>query len=149
MYRNIEHIINYLTNKRLLSSDFGKFYHCSIIFTKKRGALYPLSYGENQIRGNKSIHAEVDAINRIKNKKQGKTQKVSLFVMRVNKKKEITISKPCKHCIAQMNTIINKNYKISDVYYSDNNGEIIKSSLNSLTIDPCKHISRLDRRKKI
>jgi cytidine deaminase len=147
MTHKIEYIISSLINKRLLNSSFGSFYHCSIIFTKKQGALYPLSYGENQIRGNKSIHAEVDAINRIKPKKQGKIQKVCLFVLRVNKSKEITISKPCKHCINQMKSLVSKNYKISDVFYSDKDGKIIKTSFTNLLLDPCKHISRIDRRK--
>ena len=130
--------------RRLVNSTFGKYYHCSVIFTKRRGVTSPLSYGENQIRGKESIHAEADCINKIPTK-DGKIQKVSLLVIRVNKSGEYTMSKPCMHCIEKMNSIIGKNYKISSVYYSNKQGEIEKCSLNKLNLDPCKHISGLDK----
>jgi ankyrin repeat protein len=44
-----------------------------------------------------------------------------------------------------MAAIIGKNYKISSVYYSNKQGEIEKCSLNKLNLDPCKHISGLDK----
>jgi len=142
---DIDENIDRLAKKRLVNSGFGRFYHCAIIFTKKRGIVSPLVYGENMIRGKNSIHAEEDAVNRIPYKKDGKIQKVSLLVLRVTRSGDYTMSKPCLHCIKKMNTLINKNYKISNVYYTNNDGIFVKSSLNRLNSDPDKHISKWNR----
>lgn len=141
----MEEILHSLACKRLSNTKCSKFYHCSIIFTKHRGFMSPLSYGENQIRGKTSIHAEEDCINKIPYKKDGKIKKVSLLVLRVNKLGNLTMSKPCKHCIQKMNEIIHKNYKITSVYFTNNEGDIEKCSLNQLNAEPDKHISKFYR----
>jgi len=136
-------IIDSFATKRLTTSNYGKYLHCSVIFTKKGGLIYPLSYGENQIRGRLSIHAEEDCINKIPLKKEGKTQKVSILVMRITKSGDFTMSKPCEQCINKMNSIIDKNYKITSVYYTNKTGNIEKCSLNKLNLDPNKHVGKL------
>lgn len=145
MLSDINSIISKFSNRRLINANFGSFYHFSLIFTKKKGVIYPISYGENQIRYNKSIHAEVDAIDKIRD--IGKFRKIFILVVRITKSGEITISKPCKSCIEKMNSFNCKNYKISRIYYSNKEGDIVKSSLDKLNIEPCKHISRMDRKK--
>ncbi len=140
--------LDYLACKRLRSEYPGIFYHCATIFTEKRGAICPLSYGENQFRGKKCIHAEADAINNIPFKKDGRLLKVSLLVLRVTKSGRYMMSKPCMHCIKKMNDIISKNYKISTVYYTNESGEIEKYSLKHLTDEPDKHISKWNLMKK-
>jgi cytidine deaminase len=136
-------LIKKFSERRLFNSKgFGKYFHYSMIFTKKGGIAAPLSYGENQIRGKWSIHAEEDCINRIPIR-DGKVQKVCLLVMRVTKHGDYTMSKPCMHCIEKMNGLIGKNYKITSVYYSNSSGDIEKCSLNQLNKDPCKHVSKL------
>jgi cytidine deaminase len=141
-----DHMIEYLARKRLMGSCSGIFYHCAIIFTKKRGIVCPLSYGENQIRGRDSIHAEMDAINKLP-KKDGRLQKISLLVLRVTKAGKLTMSKPCMHCIEKMNSVISKNYKISSVFYTNKEGIFEKCSLRHLNDEPEKHISKWNREK--
>jgi cytidine deaminase len=137
-----DHYIEQLAHKRLCSGCPGIFYHCAIIFTKKRGVICPLSYGENQIRGKSSIHAEVNAIEKLPSRKDGRLLKVSLLVFRVTKSGKYTMSKPCMHCIEKMNQTCARNYKIFSVYYTNKDGDFEKSSLNQLSNEPEKHVSK-------
>jgi len=149
MAMKIDHHIDNLAYNRLCSGCVGIFYHCAIVFTKKRGVICPLSYGENHIRGKTSIHAEADAINKLPFKKDGRLLKVSLLVLRVTKTGKYTMSKPCMHCIQKMNDTVLRNYKISSVYYTNKEGEIEKCSLRHLTDEPDKHISKWNREKRM
>lgn len=96
------------------------------------------------------IHAEHDAINKlqpIKNKK--KLESINLLVIRVSKTNKIQSSKPCGNCIEKMKTLpIKKGYKIQYIYYSDSEGSIIKTSLESLDSEE-KHHSRYYRYKNL
>jgi hypothetical protein len=145
MQSKIESYIHSLAYKRLTSSKIGQFLHCSVIFPSNGDFSSPLSYGENQIRGNSSIHAEANCIDKIPMKRDGKIKKVDLLVIRVTRDGRCTMSKPCMHCISKMNSIICKNYRIRSVYYSNYDGEIEKLSLSKLNKDPHKHISKLNR----
>jgi len=95
------------------------------------------------------IHAEHDAINKLqplKNKK--KLEPINLLVIRVSKTNKIQSSKPCGNCIEKMKTLpIKKGYKIHDIYYSDSEGTIIKTSLESLDAEE-KHYSRYYKQRK-
>ena len=75
---------------------------------------------------NGTIHAEVDAINHMKETK--KRKKVNLFVFRTNNKGDkLMMAKPCQNCMRYINTNIQKKgYRLKNIYYSDYEGNIIK-----------------------
>jgi hypothetical protein len=111
-----------------------------------------LSFGFNRmgdIEGNKpGIHAEHDAINKLKplNIKK-KLVAINLLVVRFSKNNKIGNSKPCANCILMMRSFPpKKGYKIRNIYYSDDCGNIVKSSLNILEKEE-QHYSRFYRRR--
>ena len=96
------------------------------------------------------IHAECDAILKLmplKNKK--KLESINLLVIRLSTKNKIQSSKPCSNCIETMKTLPQKKgYKIENLYYSDEEGNIIKTTLNKLDSEE-KHYSKYFRRKSL
>jgi cytidine deaminase len=124
------------------------------VFYKGNGDLKKaniLSFGFNMmgdVEGNEQgIHAEHDAINRLKPLKRNKRlQSINILVIRLSKSNRIQQSKPCANCIQTMKTLPEKKgYKIRNIYYSDNNGEIVKSNIRTLEMEEA-HISRFFRR---
>jgi cytidine deaminase len=126
-------------------------------FYKGKGDLKKvriLSFGMNQMGDSKGktpgIHAECDAILKLmslKNKK--KLESINLLVIRLSTKNKIQSSKPCGNCIETMKTLPQKKgYKIENVYYSDEEGNIIKTTLNKLDSED-KHYSKYFRRKSM
>lgn len=73
--------------------------------------------------------------------KQNKTV-IDLIVIRVDKNGTLKNSTPCFMCINYMERL-NKltSYKIRNIYYSDNNGNITLVKLNELRDAPEKHIT--------
>ena len=124
------------------------FYKGNGIFKKDR----ILSYGVNQIGNTKGqnpgIHAECDAILKLrplKNKK--KLQSINLLVIRLSSKNKIQSSKPCNNCIETMKILPQKKgYKIENIYYSNEEGNIIKTNLNKLDLEE-KHYSKYYKKK--
>ena len=112
-----------------------------------------LSFGMNQMGDSygikPGIHAEQDAINKLQssnNKK--KLEPINLLVIRLSTKNSLQSSKPCANCIENMKILpVKKGYKIQNVYYSDNTGNIIKTTLTSLDNEE-KHYSRFYRQNK-
>ena len=103
------------------------------------------------INGNEpGIHAEHDAINRLKPLQYKKhLQQINMLVIRLSKNNKLQNSKPCANCINNMKILPEKKgYKIKNIYYSDDNGEIIKTSLKNLENEEL-HYSRFFRRRKI
>lgn len=96
------------------------------------------------------IHAEHDAINKLKPLYRKKTlESVNLLVIRFSKNNKLQNSKPCANCIKTMKTLpLKKGYKIKKIYYSDENGNIIKSNLKILESEE-QHLSRFFRQNKI
>jgi hypothetical protein len=113
-----------------------------------------LSFGFNMmgdINGNQpGIHAEHDAINRLKPLQRKKhLQSINILVIRLSKNNKIQNSKPCANCIKNMKLLPEKKgYKIRNIYYSDDNGEIVKSSLKNLEKEDL-HYSRFFRKNMI
>jgi len=111
-----------------------------------------LSFGFNRmgdIDGNEpGVHAEHDAINKLKPlERKKKLEPVNLLVVRFSKNNKLQNSKPCANCIQNMRILPEKKgYKIRNIYYSNDNGEIIKSSLNNLEKEEL-HYSRFYRNK--
>lgn len=126
-----------------------------LVFYKGKGYLKKakiLSYGINKMGDSDGIHpgihAEHDAIRKlIPLKRNKRLEVINMLVIRLSGKNKLQSSKPCINCINMMKILPNKmGYKIKDIYYSNENGEIIKSSLNILANeDP--HYSRFYRRK--
>ncbi len=92
---------------------------------------------------NPGIHAEQDAISKLLPlKRKKRLEIVNILVVRLSGKNNLQSSKPCSNCIDIMKRLpIKKGYKIQNVYYSDNKGNILKQSLTNLDNEE-KHYSR-------
>ncbi len=138
----------------------GNYFHVSCVFQGKYNLMNILSYGMNKyadVAGvMPSIHAEHDAIlrlpclkNKNKKKKKRKLVKINLLVIRFLKTYTLANSKPCLNCIQNMNELPKKRgYKIEDIYYSENDETIIKTSINKLLNESSHHISSYYRNSR-
>ena len=112
-----------------------------------------LSLGFNMMgdtsKNQPGIHAEHDAINKLKPIKRKKyLQNVKLLVIRISKKNKLQSSKHCANCIKTMKSLPEKKgYKIKNIYYSNENGVIVKSNLRNLENEEL-HYSRFFRINK-
>ena len=71
----------------------------------------------------RTIHAEVDVVNKLK--KSIKSKRVNMLVFRVNKQGQICMSKPCVNCMRTIKRKLkDKNYRCSKIYYTEQNGDI-------------------------
>lgn len=125
------------------------------VFYKGNGDLKKariLSFGVNQMddsNGKKpGIHAEYDALTKlIPIRRKKNLESINLLVVRLSSKNKIQSSKPCFNCIETMQKFPPKiGYKIVNVYYSNSEGDIIKTNLKSLNEEE-KHYSYYFRRK--
>jgi cytidine deaminase len=113
-----------------------------------------LSFGVNQLGdtdGNTpGIHAECDAISKlIPLKPKKKLENINLLVIRLSTKNKIQCSKPCYNCIETMKILPPKiGYKINNIYYSESNGNIVKTTIKALEKEE-KHYSQFYRRKML
>jgi hypothetical protein len=127
----------------------GNYNHIACVFKGKLKVQHKnpkvLSFGINQmsdLKGKKpGIHAEQDAINKLKILNNKKYELINLLVIRLSTKNNLQLSKPCAHCIKGMKYLPKKGYKIQYIYYSDGKGNIVKTSLNNLDNEE-KHYSR-------
>ena len=112
------------------------YYKINIVLNKSN----VLSYGVNKPNG---IHAEHDAIQKLKPlKRNKKLVPIHLLVIRMSGKNKLQPSKPCVNCIKTMHNLPKQlGYSIKHVYYSDDNGEIIKSNLSKLGKDELPHLT--------
>lgn len=141
--------------KQVNSCLCGRYNHVSCVFTGNlsltKGRI--LSYGVNTMGDseglNPGVHAEFDSIRKLKPlKKTKKLMIVNILVVRLSCKNKIQLSKPCMQCVQMMKTFPAKlGYKIGQIYYSNNDGEIIKSNITTLEKDK-PHYSRFYRIKK-
>ena len=90
-----------------------------------------------------TIHAEHYAINKLKVRtKNKKLERISILVIKISNSGLISMSKPCKHCIENMQQLANrKGYFIENIYFSNNLREIEKWAYSKLENDPHKHIT--------
>ena len=90
-----------------------------------------------------TIHAEHLAINKLKSRpKNKKLERVSILVIKISNTGLISMSKPCKHCVENLQRLANeKGYYIEDIYFSNNNREIEKWAYSELINDPNKHVT--------
>jgi len=84
-----------------------------------------------------STHAEVDAIGKIKNKKN-KPKKLDIVVIRLTKTGILSESRPCYHCLCFMEKCC---LDIRNVYYSTSEGTIAKEKLSDMKSNPITCVS--------
>ena len=86
------------------------------------------AFGFNQYNSSNTIHAEVDCMNRLK--KMEKLTDISIIVFRTNNQGDyLLMSKPCDNCMRSIrHTLHWKNYRLKNLYYTDNN-RFIKFSI--------------------
>ena len=126
-----------------------------LVFYKGKGTMKKariLSFGVNQlgdINGNTpGIHAEEDALSKLMPLKYKKRlEPINILVIRLSPKNKLQISKPCSNCIKLLSIIPKKKgYKIENIYYSDADGNIIKTNLQTLENEE-KHYSKYYRNR--
>jgi cytidine deaminase len=118
-------------------------HHIAMIFEDTGSHINPLSYGQNMARDNVSFHAEHNAIQKLKNRETKKLLPINIFVLKTTLTGVIGNSKPCSHCLGVMLTLPQKKgYKISNIYYTNTEGNIEKKKLNELLNEEL-HITRL------
>jgi len=94
------------------------------------------------------MHAEHDAIRKLlplRGKKR--LENINILVIRLSTKNKLQSSKPCINCINMMKVLpVKLGYKIQNVFYSDGEGNIIKTTLNNLDEED-KHYSRFYKQR--
>lgn len=85
-------------------------------------------------------HAEIDAMLHLPPNKKYNKKILDIIVIRVLKNGQIKNSKPCSKCLQHLNNI--KGYKIKNVYYSTDDGNILVEKFSKLFNSETKHISK-------
>lgn len=118
-----------------------RYNHFALLFCKDQ----ILSFGCNQyIDSNKTVHAELNVWKNLKPNFTKRKKEISIMVIRISSSGTIGNSKCCNYCTINMKKLSEKKgYKIKYVYYSDKNGNIIKSNLKKLHSNP--HYSSLSK----
>ena len=128
----------------------GPFNHVACVLQNKHclNNADVLSYGVNITTG---IHAEHDAIRKLMPlKRNKKLVPIHLLVIRISGKNKLQSSKPCVSCIKVIHNLPKQlGYSIKHIYYSDNNGEIIKSNLSKLGKDEMPHLTTKQYKHKM
>ena len=104
-----------------------------------------LAYGVNHYSAtsDKTIHAEENAITRLKPRPTTKALKsVNIIVIRTTKNGVLGSSKPCVHCTSKLSEMLPKRgYRVNWVYYSTAGGGIERCKLPHLVNSPEGHVS--------
>lgn len=115
-----------------------------------------MTFGENSVREARSgccfgIHAEMDAIRKLPPLQFKRKKKIlNLIVIRVDKNGLLKNSAPCSMCIKHMENLNNTtSYKIQNVCYSNEIGNIVMMKFNTLKYSSENHVSMRFRRKSI
>lgn len=88
-------------------------------------------------------HAEIDAMLKLPHRRKiSKLTSISLVVIRMNKLNELKNSKPCYNCLMKLQKLYSFGYNLRNIYYSDENGQIVKKKYIDLLNEENKHISR-------
>jgi len=127
--------------------------HVSCVFSGngKLKKVRVLSFGVNQMgdkkRNNPGVHAECDGLSKLIPRRHNKRlETINILVIRLSGKNKLQSSKPCVNCIEMMKNVPPKmGYIIKNIYYSNTNGDIIKTNLKTLDSEE-KHYSRCSRR---
>lgn len=130
----------------------GHYNHICCVF--RRGCSNVLTYGTNlygDLEGKSpGIHAEYAAIAKLPRirKEKKRLERIDVCVIRLSKTKKIQCSKPCFICIQMLCVYPNsKGYQVSNVYYSNAEGGITRTTLTRLLREEEQHYSRYYAKK--
>ena len=115
-----------------------KFSHFAVIYSDQKKSFKIHSFGFNQTRKGKSIHAEVDAINNlIPLPRSKRLKKVSILVIRLSKgMRKLSDSKCCLKCCEAIYKIPPlRGYNIENVAFSTRDSNIIDTHPIDLLVD--------------
>jgi len=91
-------------------------------------------------------HAEIDAMLKLPSqRRKARLVKVSLVVIRINHSGELKSSKPCVHCLKRLQYLYLLGYKLCNVYYSNEYGNIVKEKYLDLLMSEEQHVTRGNR----
>ncbi len=119
----------------------NKKYHLCVFMNLKNGKIIT---GENSFDYSKHIstHAEIDAMLRTARQDSLETARqrprYDILVIRLTKLGKLGNSRPCYHCIKSLQQ---SNIKIRNVYYSTNQGKIVKEKLSEMDDKNFVHIT--------
>lgn len=132
---DMDSLIQELIQRRTQMSDRGThFYHAACTFLPKK--CKKLTYGMNhftcQSRLDLSVHAEIDALTKLKPRQGNKqSKKINLLIIRTTKHGKLCMSKPCPQCCQDMTRILPRlGYKLDWIYYSTASEEIHRMKLD-------------------
>jgi len=92
-------------------------------------------------------HAEIDAMLKLPYRRNtSRFQTISMIIIRVNKSNELKNSKPCYNCLIKLHKLYSFGYNLCNIYYSDENGKIIKKKYIDLLNEKEQHISRSNKK---
>lgn len=131
---------------RVENRDANGYNHIACFFKNNGKKINILSIGMNRqtIPHNlPNVHAELDAISRLKDNKRKKLESVNLCVIRANTQGGLSNSKPCVHCLISLEMIApKKGYKIEKIFYSTKEGTVEKSNMSELKNEDEIHVTR-------
>lgn len=108
---------------KIKNNHNGRAYIGCVIFNKNNCYSYGINQYNIDFKFN-TIHAEVDAVKKLK--KNNKQKKVNMIVFRINKdEKQLCNAKPCINCIKTIqNELKKKNYRLKSnkCWYTDQQG---------------------------
>ena len=93
-----------------------------------------------------STHAEVSAIKRLPHNFSKRTRFVTILVIRTDAAGKLQNSKPCALCLKHFAAIKKNRWGISTIYYSDENGNIIKDNFRNMNVCNDKYVCRRQRK---
>lgn len=103
-----------------------KMKHSAAIFQKKGKRVLNIGFNHYINTYTYAMHAEQNAAS-VKN--QDFKGLVDIVIIRINKKNQLRYSRPCNKCIEYLKRL---DYKIENVYYSTNKGDIICEELKNM-----------------
>lgn len=94
-----------------------------------------------------SIHAEdagMNKFNRINNHRRiiNRSDTLDILVIRISRSGILGNSRPCRNCIRRLSKI---GYKIKHVYYTTNDGSIVREKFDQMLGSPLTRLSSGDR----
>lgn len=120
------------------------------IFNKKKILSIGVNYLFPVQINSGSIHAETEAFRTLKKNNSVKIKKIDVFVTRftiIDGKIQLKLSKPCMQCLHYMNTVSNlKRYKIQNIYYTMENSDTCKSTIDELLSDKNYFVSSFQQK---
>jgi len=137
---------------RINSCICGHYNHISCVFPTGSFSNI-LAYGTNvyaDLEGkNPGIHAEYNVLSKLPRirKEKKRLERIDICVIRLSKTKRVQCSKPCYNCIQMMCVYPkSKGYQICNVYYSNADGDITRTTLTRLLQEE-QHYSRYYTKK--